>query len=37
MLHIPGVLDDIGVGGIVVVNSSRTPPSSASTAWATGW
>src|SRR4249919_107476 len=25
MLHIPGVLDDIAVGGLVVVNSTRTP------------
>jgi len=25
MLHIPGLLDDIAVGGVVVVNSTRTP------------
>lgn len=25
MLHIPGVLDDIAAGGLVLVNSSRTP------------
>jgi pyruvate ferredoxin oxidoreductase gamma subunit len=25
MLHIPGVLDDIAAGGVVLVNSTRTP------------
>jgi pyruvate ferredoxin oxidoreductase gamma subunit len=25
MLHLPGVLDDIAVDGVVIVNSSRTP------------